>query len=124
MTGPPTPVRNLDCAFGCFAFLGLTILAGMTQTFVEPGNRGAYAMMVGLLLFLPALIALVIAIPLTVMSRRYRPIVILCVVTLLLLAESLSHESAAWICGAVAMLVPAWWFAAGRRRYKGQMASA
>jgi hypothetical protein len=124
MTPPPTPVRNLDFGFGCFALAGVTLLAGMAQTFVEPGNRGAYAMMVGLLLGLPTVIALVVAIALTVMSRRYRPIVILCVTTLLLLAESLAYESVAWICGAVATLVLAWWFAIARKRYKAQMARA
>jgi len=108
--------RQLDFAYACFALLGLTMLAYLAQTFVDTSNQGAYAMTVGLLLVLPSMIALVLAICLTVMRRRYRPIVVFCLLNLLLLALALGNDAMGWVYGAVSVLVPAWWFTVGRWR--------
>ncbi|PYT60098.1 MAG: hypothetical protein DMG35_12350 [Acidobacteria bacterium] len=108
--------RQLDFAYACFALLGLTMLAFEAEAFVDAKNQGAYAMTIGLLLLLPSMLAFVLAICLTVMRRRYRPIVVFCLLTMLLLALAIGSVAMAWIYGAVSMLVPAWWFTVGRWR--------
>jgi succinate-acetate transporter protein len=108
--------RQLDFAYACFALLGLTMLAFEAETFVDAKNQGAYAMTIGLLLLLPSMLAFVLAICLTVMRRRYRPIVVFCLLTMLLLALAIGNVTMAWIYGAVSMLVSAWWFTVGRWR--------
>ena len=112
--------RQLDFAYGCFALVGFTMLAIAAEPFFvdekSPGAGAGYGFAVGMLLVLPSVLALVLAICLTVMRRRYRPIVVFCLLNLLLLALALRSDAMEWVCGAVSLLVPVWWFAVGRWR--------
>ena len=113
-------LRQLDFAYACFALLGLAALAIAAEPFFvdskSPGAGAGYGFAVGMLLVLPSMLALVLAICLTVMRRRYRPIVVFCLLNLLLLALALGNDAMLWIYGTVSMLVPVWWFAVGRWR--------
>jgi hypothetical protein len=111
--------RQLDFAYACFALLGFTMLAIAAEPFFvdmkSPGEGAGYGFAVGMLLGLPSMLAFVLAICLTVMRWRYRPIVVFCLLNLLLLALALWSDAMEWVCGAVSILVPVWWFALGRR---------
>jgi len=75
---------------------------------------------------LPSMLALVLAICLTVMRRRHQPIVIFCMLNVLLLSLALiwENDSMEWVYGTVSMFVPAWWFTVGRWRNKDEAALA
>jgi hypothetical protein len=109
--------RQLDFAYACFALLGLAALAIVAEPFLtDKHSEQGYGFAVGMLLVLPSILAFVLAICLTVMRRRYRPIVIFCLLNMLLLALALGSDAMQWVYGAVSMLVPAWWFAVVRWR--------
>jgi len=115
--------RQLDFAYACFAFMGFTMLAIVAEPFFvdekDPTGSGeGYGFLVGMCLMLPSMLALVLAICLTVMRRRYQPIVIFCMLNVLLLSLALiwENDSLRWVYGTVSMLVPAWWFIVGRWR--------
>lgn len=126
-------LRRLDASYACYALVGLTVIAGMGVDLADKGNQEGYAMLVTLMLGPLALLAFVVAIVLTLMSRRHRPVVVLCLVTVLLLALKVAVDLSnccsggasevvldvvAWTYGALAVLVSAWWFMKGRRREK------
>jgi hypothetical protein len=100
--------------------MGFTMLAIAAEPFFvdmnSPGAGAGYGFAVGIGLGLPSMLALVLAICLTVMRRRYRPIVFFCLLNLLLLALVFGSDAMEWVYGAFSMLVPAWWFAVGRWR--------
>ena len=114
--------RQLDFAYACFAFVGFTMLAIVAEPFFvdmkSPGAGAGYGFVVGMCLMLPSMLALVLAICLTVMRRRYQPIVIFCMLNVLLLSLALiwENDSLRWVYGTVSMLVPGWWFIVGRWR--------
>jgi hypothetical protein len=114
--------RQLDFAYACFALMGFTMLAIVAEPFFvdlkSPGAGAGYGFAVGMGLGLPSMLALVLAICLTVMRRRYQPIVIFCMLNVLLLSMAIvwENDSIRWIYGTVSMLVPAWWFIVGRWR--------
>ena len=114
--------RQLDFAYACLAFVGFTMLAYVAEPFFvdakSPGAEAGYSFVVGIGLVLPSMLALVLAICLTVMRRRHQPIVIFCMLNVLLLSLALIWEnnSMRWVYGTVSMLVPAWWFTVGRWR--------
>jgi len=114
--------RQLDFAYACFAFVGFTMLAIVAEPFFvdmkSPGAGAGYGFVVGMGFVLPSMLALVLAICLTVMRRRYQPIVIFCMLNVLLLSLALiwENDSLRWVYGTVSMLVPAWWFIVGRWR--------
>ncbi len=115
--------RQLDFAYACFAFVGFTMLAIVAEPFFvdekDPTGSGeGYGFLVGMCLMLPSMLALVLAICLTVMRRRHQPIVIFCMLNVLLLSLALiwENDSMEWVYGTVSMLVPAWWFIVGRWR--------
>ncbi len=119
--------RQLDFAYACFAFMGFTMLAIVAEPFFvdekDPTGSGeGYGFLVGMCLMLPSMLALVLAICLTVMRRRYQPIVIFCMLNVLLLSLALiwENDSMEWVYGTVSMLVPAWWFTVGRWRNKDE----
>jgi hypothetical protein len=77
------------------------------------------------------LLAFIIGLYLAARSQWHWPLVILSLITILfwtLLISSLNTNSAsdqtmddeAWICAAVSTLLPVWWFAIGRWRYKAK----
>jgi hypothetical protein len=114
--------RQLDFAYACFAFVGFTMLAIVAEPFFvdekSPGAGAGYGFLVGMGFVLPAMLALVLAICLTVMRRHHQPIVIFCMLNVLLLSLAIGWEnnSLRWVYGTVSMLVPAWWFIVGRWR--------
>ena len=116
--------RQLDFAYACFALVGLAALAIAAGPFLvdmrSTGAGAGYGFTVGMLLVLPSMLAFVVAICLTVMRRRYRPIVLFCMLNVVLLSLALiwENDSMLWIYGTVSMLVPAWWFTVGRWRNK------
>ncbi len=118
--------RQLDFAYACFALLGFTMLAIAAEPFFvdmkSPGAAAGYGFVVGMGLGLPSMLALVLAICLTVMRRRHQPIVIFCMLNVLLLSLALiwENDSMEWVYGTVSMLIPAWWFTMGRRRYRSK----
>jgi carbon starvation protein CstA len=128
-------LRRLDHAYGCYAYIGLFIMGGVAiVTLASKENREGYAMGLGGLPCLLLPIALVAAIVLSVRLRRHRTLAILGLSTLFLVAitvagvvsnccQSGASEYASYavfvLYGAVATLVPAWWFARGRRHFRG-----
>jgi len=118
--------RQLDFAYACFAFVGFTMSAIVAEPFFvdmkSPGAAAGYGFVVGMGLGLPSMLALVLAICLTVMRRRHQPIVIFCMLNVLLLSLALiwENDSMEWVYGTVSMLVPAWWFTVGRWRNKDE----
>ena len=88
----------------------------------SPGAGAGYGFVVGMGFVLPSMLALVLAICLTVMRRRHQPIVIFCMLNVLLLSLALiwENDSMEWVYGTVSMLIPAWWFTMGRRRYRSK----
>jgi hypothetical protein len=114
--------RQLDFAYACFAFVGFTMLAIVAEPFFvdekSPGAGAGYGFLVGMGFVLPSMLALVLAICLTVMRRRHQQIVIFCMLNVLLLSLALiwENDSLRWVYGTVSMLVPAWWFTVGRWR--------
>jgi hypothetical protein len=100
--------------------MGFTMLAIVAEPFFvdkkSPGAGAGYGFLVGMGLVLPSMLALVLAICLTVMRRRYQPIVIFCMLNVLFLSLALiwENDSMRWIYGTVSMFVPGWWFIVGR----------
>jgi hypothetical protein len=133
-------LRRLDLAYGCFAYIGLFIMAGVALvTLASKENREGYAMGLGGLPALLLPIALVAAIILSARLRHQRSLAALGMSTLSLVAltvvavvSNCCEEGAAeyasyavivsW--GATSVLVPAWWFAVGRRRYRESLGSS
>jgi peptidoglycan/LPS O-acetylase OafA/YrhL len=126
-------LRRLDRAYACYAYVGLfaiALLAVVTVPVSTPDGREGY----GMALVLPGTllpIALVAAIVMTARLRHHRALVVLALFTLLLpllifavgvsSSEALSEDAmnlVLGIYGAGAVLVPVWWFAIGRRRYR------
>ena len=127
-------LRRLDVAYGCYAYVGLFTLALMALlTLASKENLEGYAMGLGGLPALPLPIVLVTAIVQSARLRRNRGLAVLGLSTLVLVGvfavvgitdccEEGASEYASYavlgLYGAVATLVPAWWFAKGRRRYR------
>ena len=124
---------QLDFAYACFAFLGLALMAIASIQFADRRSQEGLAMFLGLWLALPMLIAFVTSIVLAVKSRHHAPVVVLCLTTILYLviaiatdlSDRCSHDACeqslnalTWMYGAVATLVPAWWFTVGRWHHK------
>lgn len=86
------------------------MLGFMCEPFVGEKNQAAYAISIGLLLFLPSLPALLLAICLTVMRWHHTPIVVFCPMSMLLLVLTFRVDAIGWVYGAVSVLVPMWWF--------------
>jgi hypothetical protein len=125
---------RLDLAYACFAFLGLAVAAFASMTFADKENQAGYGML-SLTLVPPTLAAFVAGIVLTVKSWRHRPLVVLCLTTLLFVgvlvgagvsdccsegASAKAIGATPWIYGAVAILVPLWWFIVGRWNNKDE----
>jgi len=138
MTVPPTTLQYRDRAYCCFAFLGLAVMAILAEPFVSNESSQGYAATVGLGLPLPMLLAFVVGLYLAVRSQWHWPLVILSLITILfwtftigsVITESDSESASqkymeaedkeAWIYAAVSILLPLWWFAIGRWRYKSK----
>jgi hypothetical protein len=131
-------LRRLDRAYGCYAYVGLFIMAAAAIVMHVSGeNWEGYA--IGLIL--PALlfpVALVVAFAQSARLRRHRILVVLGLSTLFLVAltvagvfrrccEERPSERASYavfvLYGAAVALVPSWWFAAGRWRYRKSLGS-
>lgn len=94
-------------------------------------------MLLTLNLPLPMLVAFVATIVLTVKSRRYRPLPLLCLINILFLtaivlvmwrqspegASETPVDAAFFSYGAFFTLAAVWWFATGRRRYRKSLDS-
>ena len=140
----------LDRAYGCFGFLGLVtmsfgIAALLSQFGLVNFDEGSHgfgwtlvgAMLLGPLLLVGMLFASVCAIVLTVKFWRHSALVVLSVVSIVCVGGAMiyiSHSDAPnlphYLDNAVAIgaaiyiaaniLLPAWWFAMGRRRYRSK----
>jgi hypothetical protein len=127
-------LRDLDLAYGCYAYIGLFIMGGVVLvTLASAENREGYAMGLGGLPALLLPIALVAAIILSARLRHQRSLAVLGLSTLFLVGltaagavsnccEEGASEYASYVVvalwGTASILVPAWWFAVGRRRYR------
>lgn len=130
--------RRLGRAYACYAYIGLfaiALLAVVTVPVPTPDAREGY----GMALVLPGTvlpIVFVAAMVLTVRLRFHKPLLLLGLSTLLLpllvfavsgcCSEKLSEYAmniVVGIYGVGAVLVPVWWFAAGRRRYRKSLDS-
>jgi carbon starvation protein CstA len=137
-------LRRLDRVYACYAYLGLFTIAALAVSIVPvstPDGREGY----GMALVLPGTlvpIVLVTTIVLTVRLRSHKPLRLLGRSTLFLalllallgFAASVSKGYADWlfeyafdisigIYGCAATIVPVWWFAIGRRRFRESLVS-
>jgi hypothetical protein len=137
-------LRRLNRAYGCYAFIGVTILVFLAIASAIPEGEAAegYGMMMGMSvgapLMLGSIIAFVAGIVLTLglhdRWHRHRPLVIVCLTHVLFMAGAIGASSAipdepgrllqyalyalVGIYIAIAVLVPGWWFTIGRRKYR------
>lgn len=135
-------LRRLDRVYGCYAFLGLAMMAIMAVDILatpegQGGTQEGWGMALGALLALPLPIVLVATIVWTLKLRRnwqrHRMILVLGLSTLFLAgamaidaseifpaksnrAEEYAGYAVVGIYAVAATLVPAWWFTRGRRR--------
>ena len=133
----PKTLRSLDRAYACYAYVGLftiALLYVVTVPVPTPDAREGY----GMALVLPGTIfpiAFVVAMVQTVRFLHHRPIRLLGLsipfLVLLFLAATVSHccsdntyeyisDVFLGVFGCYATFVPVWWFAIGRRRYRGR----
>jgi hypothetical protein len=140
----------LDRAYGCFGFLGVASLpfgiAALLSHFglmnFDEGSNGftwtlVFGMLLGPLLLVGILVASVWGVVLTVKFWRHSALVVLTVVSIVCGGGGIiyiSHSDApnlphyldnavaigAAIYVAANVLLPAWWFAIGRRRYRSK----
>ncbi len=133
----------LDRAYGCFGFLGLASLAfGLSVLLSESSGLGGrltvlFGMLLPLALMLGMFAASVCGIVLTVKFRRHPALVVLSVVSIVCggggmiyishsvlpdLPHYLEYAPTIGVAIYVAanVLIPAWWFAMGRRRYRSK----
>ncbi len=131
----------LDRAYGCFGFLGLASLAfGLSVLLSESsGLAGGLTVLFGMLLPLALMLGMfaasVCGIVLTVKFRRHPALVVLSVVSIVCVGGAMVYMShsvipelphyleyaptiGVAIYVAANVLLPAWWFAMGRRRYR------
>jgi hypothetical protein len=112
-----------DSAYACFGFCGAVVLAIEVSDFFDFDLAP--------LGWVPV-VALFAALVLSAISWRHWPLLFLSVVSLIFAGIAVSDrvapassDLAAWIYGAIATLIPLWWFILGRRRMApGTMRSA
>jgi hypothetical protein len=127
-------LRDLDLAYGCYAYIGLFITGGVALvTLASKENREGYAMGLGGLPALLLPVALVTALILSARLRHQRSLAVLGLSTLFLVGlavagaasncceEGVSEYASCVVValwGAASILAPAWWVVVGRRRYR------
>ena len=129
-------IRRLDIAFFSHAFLALSIMAvGAVSTFATGLEQAGYAMLL-LSLPVPMLAALIVAIVMTVQSRRYRPLLAVGMIHILFVAVFVGiyitfageppdrvMNAVIWSYGLAVISGPVWWWlAGGRQRRKDYLA--